>query len=108
MDGFINTNTINSHFKKIAKDADIRVVYKDIKRGKKTIRHKTSTVRTHEIRHTFGTRCAEHGMNLKALQTIMGHSDYTITENIYVSADNEFISKEMKKVEEELKVANLI
>ena len=31
MGGFINTNTINSHFKKIAKDADIRVVYKDIK-----------------------------------------------------------------------------
>lgn len=53
MDGFINTNTINSHFKKIAKDADIRVVYKDIKRGKKTIRHKTSTVSTHQIRHCF-------------------------------------------------------
>lgn len=47
MDGFINTSTINSHFKKIAKDADIRVVYKNIKRGKKTIRHKTSTVSTH-------------------------------------------------------------
>lgn len=38
----------------------------------------------------------------------MGHSDYTITENIYVTADTDFTSKEMKKVEEELKVANLI
>ncbi len=108
MDGFINTNTINSHFKKIAKDANVRVDYKYIKRGKKTIKHKTSTVSTHQIRHCFGSRCVEEGMNIKALQTIMGHSDYTITENIYVTADTDFTSKEMKKVEEELKVANLI
>lgn len=47
-------------------------------------------------------------MNIKSLQAIMGHSDYTITENIYVSADTNFTSNEMKKVEEELKVANLI
>lgn len=71
MDGLINSITINIHFKKIAKDADIRVVYKEIKRGKKTINHKTSTVSTHQIRHTFATRCVEEGMNIKALQTIL-------------------------------------
>ena len=108
MDGFINTNTINSHFKKIAKDADIRVVYKELKRGKKTVNHKTSTVSTHQIRHCFGSRCVEEGMNIKALQTIMGHSDYMVTENCYVTADNVFTSKEMEKAEEKLKVANLI
>ena len=108
MDGFINTNTINSHFKKIAKDADIRIVYKDIKRGKKTIRHKTSTVSTHQIRHCFASRLVEEGTNIKALQTILGHSNYLITENTYVTADNVFTANEMKKAEERLKVANLM
>lgn len=108
MDGFINSITINIHFKKIAKDADIEVDYKYIKRGKKLIKHKTSKVSTHQIRHTFATRCVEEGMNIKALQAILGHSNYLITENTYVSADTDFTSKEMKKVEEELKVANLI
>ena len=49
--GFISTTTINTAFKKIAKDAGIRVIYTSIKRGKKIINHKTSTVSTHQIRH---------------------------------------------------------
>lgn len=108
MDGFISTSTINEAFKRIAKDSGVRVVVVPRKRGKKYFNHETSTVSTHQIRHTFATRCVEQGMNIKALQAIMGHSDYTITENIYVSADTNFTSNELKKVEEELKVANLM
>ena len=47
-------------------------------------------------------------MNPKALQAIMGHSDYNLTANIYVTADNTFKANEMEMVEEKLKVMNLM
>ena len=54
---FIATSTINSHFKKICKDAGIREYIYEIKRKGKTIRLKSSNVTTHMLRHTFITRC---------------------------------------------------
>ena len=47
-------------------------------------------------------------MSYKALQAIMGHSDINITMNTYVSANEDFKAEQMKKVEENLKSANLM
>lgn len=47
-------------------------------------------------------------MNQKALQTLVGHSDYRITADIYTQIDDKFKNSEMKKVEEQLKESNLI
>lgn len=44
----------------------------------------------------------------KALQTIVGHSDYRITADIYTTIDDKFKNNEMQKVEEKLKASNLI
>ena len=41
----------------------------------------------HTMRHTFCTRLANAGMNPKALQYIMGHSNITMTLNYYAQAD---------------------
>lgn len=41
----------------------------------------------HTLRHTFCTRLANAGMNPKALQYIMGHSNITMTLNYYAHAD---------------------
>lgn len=37
----------------------------------------------HELRHTFATRCLESGIDMKTLQLLLGHADYSITANIY-------------------------
>ncbi len=38
----------------------------------------------HALRHTFATRCVEHGVDVKSLSEIMGHSDVKITMQRYV------------------------
>lgn len=55
--------------------------------------------RPHILRHTACTRLAEAGIDPKALQVIMGHSDIATTMDIYNHADYERIQNEMKKAE---------
>ena len=43
----------------------------------------------HNLRHTFCTRLCENDVNLKVIQTIMGHSDITTTMNIYADCHKE-------------------
>lgn len=106
---FISTSTINSHFKKICKDCGIRTT-KRKRKGKNgtIINENTSTVTTHMLRHTFITRCAEEGMNQKALQTIVGHTDYRITSDIYTNIDESFKNDEWQRIGERLKASNLM
>ena len=44
----------------------------------------------------------------KVLQTLVGHSDYRITADIYTQIDDEFKNNEMQRVEDQLKAMNLI
>lgn len=48
----------------------------------------------HSLRHTFTTRMCEAGVNLKAMQEILGHADAETTLDIYAEA-----TKELKKAE---------
>jgi integrase len=36
-------------------------------------------VRFHDLRHTFGTHMAAHGMPMRVLQELMGHQDFKTT-----------------------------
>lgn len=47
-------------------------------------------------------------MPQKVLQTLVGHSDYRITADIYTQIDDKYTSNEVQKVEEKLKASNLI
>lgn len=58
----------------------------------------------HILRHTFATRCIEGGMNAKTLQVILGHSDISMTMNIYVHMTDEQKMKEICNVENALKI----
>lgn len=47
----------------------------------------------------IGTRMAEAGMDPKILQGIMGHSDISMTMNVYNHGSIERMQNEMKKLE---------
>ena len=56
-------------------------------------------ISNHILRHTGCNRMAEAGMDIKVLQTIMGHSDPAITLKVYDHVDNERMKNEVLKVE---------
>ena len=55
---------------------------------------------SHNLRHTYATRCIEAGMRAVALQRLMGHTDVSITLNTYTSIFNKFKEEELNKVNE--------
>lgn len=89
-------NTINTQFKKICKNADIKVITVKKKKGKDLkgkdiiVNLKTSTVNTHMLRHTYATRCIEAGVPAPVLQKLLGHKDISITLNTYTTVFNKF------------------
>jgi len=52
----------------------------------------------HTLRHTFCTNLANAGMNPKALQYIMGHSDITMTLNYYAHVSFDSAKAEMERL----------
>ncbi|MGM0209047.1 phage replication initiation protein [Enterococcus sp. DIV0421] len=54
-------------------------------------------VTPHVMRHTFCTRLANAGMNPKALQYVMGHSNITITLNLYAHASLKTVKSEIQR-----------
>ena len=52
----------------------------------------------HVFRHTFCTNMANAGMDLKSLQYLMGHSDVSVTLNVYTHTSYEKAEEEMAKV----------
>lgn len=55
-------------------------------------------ISSHNLRHTYGTRCIEAGMRAVALQRLMGHADVAITLNTYTSVFNQYKEAELEKV----------
>lgn len=93
-------STINTHFKKICKNADIKVINTKKKKNKedeKTVNLKSSQVNTHMLRHTYATRCIESGMSAVVLSKLLGHKDIEVTLNTYTSVFNKFKEDEMQK-----------
>lgn len=58
----------------------------------------------HTLRHTFATGCIEAGMKPKTLQMILGHSNIGITMDLYVHITDDEKEKELKNVEQVLKM----
>lgn len=50
----------------------------------------------HELRHTYGTLLRESGVDIYTIQKVMGHSDISVTADIYVHNDIEVLRKQLK------------
>lgn len=58
---------------------------------------KLPDITPHVLRHTYCTRLVRMGVNPKTVQYLMGHSDVTITLNIYTHEDCDNAREELKK-----------
>jgi site-specific recombinase XerD len=63
------------------------------------------SITPHVLRHTFCTNMAMKGMNMKTLQYIMGHSDISVTLNVYTHASYEDARAAIEQIESKI-VAN--
>ena len=96
-----NEGMINSAFKRIAKNAGIRII--DTKKKKidgSIVNLKSSDVHTHMLRHTFATRCIEAGVPIHVLQKVLGHAKIQTTIDTYGDIYDYFRQKEMNKYDE--------
>ena len=53
----------------------------------------------YSCRYTFATIAHQSGVDDKALQKLMGHTDFSITANSYIQDLDEYIYKELQKIE---------
>lgn len=57
------------------------------------------TFTPHTLRHTFCTRMAENGLDIKVLQVIMGHKNISVTMQVYNHADFDRTQKAVEAIE---------
>lgn len=58
-----------------------------------------AALHSHVLRHTFVTRMIEQGMNLRAVQSIVGHvKGSSLTNDVYTSASLDFVKSEVEKL----------
>ena len=92
-----NQSTLNRALKRIIRDCNYEVMdnYPDDEKAV-TLPNFTN----HSLRHTFTTRMCEAGVNVKAMQDILGHADAETTMNIYAEATKDLKTTELISFEE--------
>ena len=98
---FVDTQ-VNSAFKRICKDANIRVITgthkkTNVKGEISYCKCMTSKVNTHMLRHTFATRCIEASIPIEVLQNILGHANIKTTIDTYGDIYDYHKQKELNK-----------
>lgn len=53
----------------------------------------------HIMRHSFSSRCFEKDLQVKTVQTVLGHKKISTTADIYIDCNIEIMRKELKRLE---------
>ncbi len=93
--GVQHQGTLNKALRRIIRDCNYEVLDKEQKNP--VLLPKFSC---HSLRHTFTTRMCEAGVNVKAMQDILGHADAETTLQIYADATKELKRAEMINFED--------
>lgn len=85
--------TLNKAIRRIIRDCNDEVLLKD----------ESATVllppfSCHSLRHTFTTRLCEKGVNVKVIQEVLGHKDFSTTMNIYTDVTKDLKQKEFSAI----------
>lgn len=83
--------TLNKALRRIIRDCNQEILDKAKDDEKVVLLPKFSC---HTLRHTFTTRLCESGMNIKVIQSVLGHADINTTLDIYAD-----VTKDLKKSE---------
>lgn len=96
---FVNRNgqvhhqgTLNKAIKRIMRDCNDEVL---LKHDLETDPVLLPNFSCHVLRHTFATRLCESGINIKVIQSVLGHCDISTTMDIYVDVMSETKKKEL-------------
>jgi len=93
--GVQQQGTLNKALRRIIRDCN----YQELDKEKKNV-VTLPRFSNHSLRHTFTTRMCEAGVNVKAMQEILGHADAETTMNIYAEATKDLKNSEMINFEE--------
>lgn len=90
--GVQHQGTLNKALRRIIRDCNYKVL--DNKQGDEEVIF-LPKFSNHSLRHTFTTRMCEAGINIKAMQDILGHADAETTMNIYAEATKDLKHSEL-------------
>ena len=90
--GVQHYGTLNKALRRIIRDCNYEVLDKSKDNEDVTLLPPFSC---HSLRHTFTTRMCEAGVNVKVMQSVLGHADSAITLDVYAEAQPEFQQEEM-------------
>ena len=71
-----------------------------VKRYNDIYRVQMPNITPHVYRHTYCSNMAKSGMNPKTLQYLMGHSDISVTMNVYTHIGFDDAEEELKRMED--------
>lgn len=83
--------TLNKALRRIIRDCNQEILDKAKKDNQVILLPRFSC---HTLRHTFTTRLCESGINIKVIQSVLGHADISTTLDIYAD-----VTRDLKKAE---------
>ncbi len=89
--------TLNKALRRIIRDCNQEVLDKAKDNENPILLPKFSC---HSLRHTFTTRLCESGINIKVIQSVLGHSDISTTLDIYADVTKDLKKAEMERFED--------
>lgn len=89
--------TLNKALRRIIRDCNLQIIDKSNGNDNITLLPKFSC---HTLRHTFTTRLCESGINIKVIQSVLGHSNISTTLDIYADVTKDLKKQEMQIFED--------